>query len=230
MTPASDRTPITYDNVVACTLRGRRTSDAIEIVIENDADVAVAVLDVRAARDQDELRVALAKSAREALQRHAPFHVLATELHRIVCNAVAASVGLIALRVSHADAKVELMNAGMPPVGCALPDGRLLALPPLSPDIGPRTPKAHPYELIPLTPGSTWFVATDGATGGSLEYSGELWSALGLPGTAGDLADETQEGLAARLAAALGGSSMPEDASVVVIPTRREARHQSGVE
>ncbi|HEY3500860.1 MAG TPA: SpoIIE family protein phosphatase [Polyangiaceae bacterium] len=229
MTPASDRTPNVYDNVVACTLRGRRTSDAIEIVL-TETEISVAVLDVRAARDQEELRLALALRAREALVGHQPFHLLATELHRMVCKAVAASVGLAALRISHAEAKVELMNAGMPPVACALPDGRLLHLPPLSGDIGPRSQKAHPYELIPLARGSIWFVTTDGATGGSLEYSGELWSALGLPASAADLAQETSDGLSGRLNAGLGGLGMPEDASLVVVPTRREPRHQSGFE
>ena len=159
-----------------------------------------------------------------------PLHVLAAELHRIVCKAVAASVGLAAIRISYGEAKVELMNAGMPPVACALPDGRLLQLPPLSADIGPRSLKAHPYELIPLTRGSTWFLASDGATGGSLEYSGELWSGLGLPGTTPDLAEETNEGLALRLRAGLGTLSLPEDASLVVIPTRREERSQSGID
>jgi hypothetical protein len=229
MTPASERTRETYDNVVACTLTGRRSSDAVEIVIDHGSDVAVTVLDVRAARDQEELRIALANRAREAMQRHEPLHTLAADLHRIVCGAVAASVGLAALRISYSEAKVELMNAGMPPVGCVFPDGRLLQLPPLSSDIGPRSLKAHPYELIPLTRGSTWFIASDGATGGSLEYSGELWSALGLPGTAADLAEETNEGLALRLRAGLGSMPLPEDASLVVIPARREARHQSGI-
>jgi hypothetical protein len=229
MTPASERAPKAYDNVVACTLRGRRTSDAVEIVVERDADIAVAVLDVRAARDQEELRTCLAERAREAMREHEPLHVLAADLRRIVCKAVAASVGLVAIRISDADAKVELMNAGMPPVGCVLPDGRLLQLPPLSTDIGPRSQKAHPYELIPLSRGSVWLLATDGATGGSLDYSGELWASLGLPGTVNDLVDETSEGLSQRLAAGIGSLSLPEDASLVVIPTRRE-RLQSGID
>lgn len=228
MTPASDRSPTAYDNVVACTLRGRRTSDAVEIVVDGTTHTSVAVLDVRAARDSEELRIALAQRAKDALTHNEPFHVLATDLHRIVCRAVAASVGLTALRITHGEAKVELMNAGMPPVACALPDGRLLHLPPLSGDIGPRSHRAHPYELIPLRRGSIWFITSDGATGGSLEYSGELWSGLGLPGSAAELAEESSDGLTGRLNAALGGSSMPEDASLVVVPTQQEPRHQSG--
>jgi hypothetical protein len=229
MSPASDRNPSLSHGVIACTLRGRRASDAIEIVTERDGAVSVVVLDVRAARDQEALRARLASSALVSLAQREPMHVLANSLRSIVCQAVAASVGVIALRVHPMHGRVELLNAGMPPVACALPDGRLLQMPALSGDVGPRSNRAHPYELIPLAPGSIWFVASDGTTGGSLEDTSQLWSGLGLPAAAHDLAALSHEGLERRLREQLGELPLPEDASLVVVPTASPRRAESGI-
>lgn len=229
MTPASRHSSDAADLVVACTLSGRRTSDAIEIVRADDDRTAVVLLDVRAARDTEALRARLSTVAHASLVAHEPMHVLVATLRRVVCDAVAASVGVIALRVSALDARVELLNAGMPPVACVLPDGNLLEFPSLSGDVGPRVHRAHPYELIPLTLGSTWFACSDGATQGSLEDAADLWSALGLPESAGDIARASREQLSARLGATLGPAPWSEDASLVVVPTRQHARSASGI-
>lgn len=229
MSPASDRNPILSPGVIACTLRGRRASDAIEIVTERDGAVGVVLLDVRAAREQEALRARLASSALVSLADREPMHVLANSLRSIVCQAVAASVGVIALRVHPMHGRVELLNAGMPPVACALPDGRLLQMPALSQDIGPRTHRAHPYELIPLAPGSVWFAASDGATAGCLDETHQLWSGLGLPAMAHDLAAESHAGIERRLHQQLGEMPLPEDASLVVIPTTAPRRSESGI-
>ncbi len=229
MSPASDRNPSLSHGVIACTLRGRRASDAIEIVTERDGAVGVVLLDVRAAREQETLRARLAASALISLAEREPMHVLANSLRSVVCQAVAASVGVIALRVHPMHGRVELLNAGMPPVACVLPDGRLLQMPALSQDIGPRSNRAHPYELIPLAPGSVWFATSDGATGGSLDETTQLWSALGLPGSANDLACDSHEGLQFRLREQLGELPLPEDASLVVVPTAPPRRNESGI-
>jgi hypothetical protein len=229
MSPASDRNPSLSQGVIACTLRGRRASDAIEIVTERDGAVGVVLLDVRAAREQDALRARLASSALVSLSDREPMHVLANSLRSVVCQAVAASVGVVALRVHPMHGRVELLNAGMPPVACVLPDGRLLQMPALSQDIGPRSHRAHPYELIPLAPGSVWFVASDGATGGALDEPSTLWSALGLPGSAHDLACDSHDGLQLRLREQLGELPLPEDASLIVVPTAPPRRSESGI-
>lgn len=229
MTPASHRSSDTADVVVACTVSGRRSSDAIEIVRADDDRTGVVLLDVRAARDQESLRARLATVAHASLVAHEPMHVLVASLRKVVCDAVAASVGVVALRVSTLDARVELLNAGMPPVVCVLPDGHLLDFPSLSGDVGPRVHKAHPYELIPLTLGSTWLACSDGATQGSLEDAADLWNALGLPESVGDIARATREQLSARLGATLGAAPLSEDASLVVVPTRQNVRSASGI-
>jgi len=229
MTPASNRNGTLHrrDPVVACTLRGRRLSDAVEIVYTEDDQAAVVLMDVRAARDHEALSERLATAAHASLSAHEPMHVLVGALRKIVCEAVAASVGVAAIRVSASDARVELLNAGMPPIGCALPDGRMLEFLPLSSDVGPRVNRAHPYELIPLSLGSTWILASDGATQGSLEDAGDLWTALGLPDGAFDLGQSTTEELERRLHAALGPAPLSEDASLVVLQTR--GRSESGI-
>jgi hypothetical protein len=229
MTPASHRPTDTADFVVSCTLSGRRTSDAIEIVRADDDRTGVVLLDVRAARDQEALRARLATVAHASLVAYEPMHQLVASLRKVVCDAVAASVGVTAMRVSVLDARVELLNAGMPPVACVLPDGHLLEFPSLSADVGPRVHKAHPYELIPLTHGSVWVACSDGATKGSLEDAADLWNALGLPDGVADLAEASREQLAARLGATLGPAPLSEDASLVVIPTRQNARSASGI-
>jgi len=229
MSPASDRTPLLSPGVIACTLRGRRASDAIEIVTERDGAICLVVLDVRAARDQEALRAKLASSALVSLAEHEPMHVLANGLRNIVCQSAAASVGVVALKVHPMHGRVELLNAGMPPVACVLPDGRLLQMPALSGDIGPRSHRAHPYELIPLAPGSIWFVASDGATGGSLDETSQLWSGLGLPDNAAELAAQSHDGLEEQLRQRLGPLPLPEDASLVVVPTAAPRRPESGI-
>jgi len=98
---------------------------------------------------------------------------------------------------------------------------------PLSSDVGPRVNRAHPYELIPLSLGSTWILASDGATQGSLEDAGDLWTALGLPDGALALGRLTTEGLEQRLLATLGHAPLSEDASLVVVQTR--GRSESGI-
>jgi hypothetical protein len=227
MSPASDRSPAPPHGVVACTLRGRRSSDGFEMFVERDGSINLVLLDVRAARDQEALRDQLAARARASLSAREPMHTLTGSLRKIVCEAVAASVGVIALRVCLRDERVELLNAGMPAVACVLPDGRQLQFPALSPDIGPRMDKAHPYELMPLTLGSRWFLASDGATEG-LEDSSNFWAALGLPAVARDLADETPQGLANRMRLVLG-NTLSEDASLVVVPSSPPPRFESGI-
>ncbi len=229
MMPASDRSPLPGDRVVSCTVPGRRSSDAVEIVTLGDQRTGVVVLDVRAARDPEPLRAHLAKAAHAALITHEPMHTLVARLRTIVCEAVAASVGIIAIRTSWLDGRVELLNAGMPPVACVLPDGRLLQFPALSADVGPRVHRAHPYELIPLTPGSVFVLASDGATAGSLEDADQLWNALGLPDQASALAQLTDDELAAQVAPSLGPAPLSEDATVAIVPTRRHPRSRSGI-
>ena len=225
MSPASDRSPAPPHGVVACMLRGRRSSDAVEMFVERDGSINLILLDVRAARDQVALRDRLAARAHEALSAREAMHTLAGSLRKIVCAAVAASVGMIALRRVPARGRVELLNAGMPAVACVLPDGRSFHFPALSPTSG-RAWRRPTLRADPLTPGTHWFLASDGATGG-LEDSSNLWAALGLPESARTLAQKTPQELAQRLTLEVG-DTLSEDASLVVIPSSLPPRFESG--
>jgi hypothetical protein len=225
VSPISDRTPnILPPGVVLGTIPGPRASDVIEIVDHRDGTLEIALLDVRAPRGQEHFQARLANAVRAGLELRLPLHEIARSLRSVISLAVASSVGATILRLSEAEERVELLNAGMPPVACVFPDGRLLSLPALSGDIGPRSPGAHPYEMMPWVPGAVWVLASDGATVGSIEDAGTLWSSLGLPEHAGSLSDVTSEELKARFARGLSSLPAPEDASVVVADARSRIR------
>jgi len=209
--------------VVTATIPGPRPSDVIEIVDHRDGSLGLALLDVRAPAGQEQFHQRLANAVRAGLELRLPLHEIARSLRSVVSLAVASSVGVCILRLSEAEQRVELMNAGMPPVACVYPNGRLLTMPALSPDIGPRTHGAHPYEMVPWVLGAVWVLASDGATAGSLDDAGTLWSSLGLPQRAGELPDLSTEELDARITRGLPLMPVPEDATVVVVDSRSRA-------
>jgi hypothetical protein len=223
----SDRPNPLPPGVVHATIPGPRASDVIEIVDHRDGTLEIAVLDVRAPRGQEQFHARLANAVRAGLELRLPLHEIARSLRSVISLAVAASVGASILRLSESGERVELLNAGMPPVACVFPDGRLLSLPALSADVGPRSPGAHPYEMMPWVSGAVWVIASDGATTGSVEDAGVLWSSLGLPEKAAELPNLSSDELEARFARGLSSMPVPEDASVVVADARWRGR-QSG--
>jgi hypothetical protein len=197
----------------------------VEIVEHRDGTVEIALLDVRAPRGQEQFQARLANAVRAGLELRLPLHEIARSLRSVISLAVAASVGATILRLSESDERVELLNAGMPPVACIFPDGRLLSLPSLSPDVGPRSPGAHPYEMMPWVTGAVWVLASDGATVGSIEDAGTLWASLGLPESAPLLPDVSGAELEARFARGLSSLPAPEDATVIVADARSRVRY-----
>jgi hypothetical protein len=197
----------------------------IEIVDHRDGTIEIALLDVRAPRGQEQFHARLANAVRAGLELRLPLHEIARSMRSVISLAVAASVGATILRLSESDERVELLNAGMPPVACVFPDGRLLSLPALSGDVGPRSPGAHPYEMMPWVSGAVWVLASDGATVGSVDDAGTLWSSLGLPESAATLADVTSAELEARFSRGLSALPAPEDASVIVADARSRLRY-----
>jgi hypothetical protein len=226
VSPLSDRTPtLLTPGVVVGTIPGPRPSDVIEIVDHRDGTVEIALLDVRAPRGQEHFQARLANAVRAGLELRLPLHEIARSLRSVISLAVAASVGATILRLSEADERIELLNAGMPPVACVFPDGRLLSLPSLSGDVGPRSPGAHPYEMMPWVAGAVWVLASDGATVGSVEDAGSLWSSLGLPESAPNLPDITSRELESLFTRGLSSLPAPEDASVIVADARSRVRY-----
>jgi hypothetical protein len=174
------------------------------------------LLDVRSAQDEDGLRRRLADRTRACLEASLPFHELVAVLRAEVATSLAATVGIAAIRVSSLDGRVEILNAGMPPIACVAPGRGLLEFPALSPGVAAHADQVHPYEVVPLLGGSTWMLCSDGATSGAPEEADRLWEALSLV-TAADKLVTSNAALHARLAATLGIMPPPEDATLAVI-------------
>lgn len=213
--------------VSTCTVRGRRTTDRLELVVDSEGSVAVVVLDVRSARDEEDLRRRLSERTRACLEASLPFHELVAVLRAEVATSLAATVGIAAIRVSPLDGRAEILNAGMPPIACVAPARGLLEFPALSPDVAPHADQVHPYEMVPLLNGSTWVLCSDGATSGAADEAGRLWEALALS-TAADELVTSNDALHARLASTLGIVPPPEDATLAVVAVEPAAR-RSGI-
>jgi hypothetical protein len=214
-------------SVSTCTVPGRRTSDRVELVVDAEGSVAVVLLDVRSARDEQELRKRLSDRTRACLEASLPFHELVAVLRAEVATSLAATIGISAIRVSWLDGRAEILNAGMPAIACVAPGRGLLEFPALSPDVAAHADQVHPYEMVPLFGGSTWLLCSDGATAGSPEEAGRLWEALSLS-TAPDKLVTGNDALLARLEATLGIMPPPEDATLAVVAVDHAAR-RSGI-
>lgn len=227
--PQDPKLPFYADgvSVSTCTVRGRRASDRVELVVDAEGSVAIVLLDVRSARDEHELRQRLSDRARACLEASLPFHELVAVLRAEVATSLAAAVGISAIRVSSLDGRAEILNAGMPAIACVAAGRGLLEFPALSPEVAAHAEQVHPYEMVPLLGGSTWLLCSDGATAGALEEAGRLWEALSLS-TAPDQLVTSNDALRARLEATLGIMPPPEDATLAVVAVEPSPR-RSGI-
>ncbi|HEY4104385.1 MAG TPA: SpoIIE family protein phosphatase [Polyangiaceae bacterium] len=152
------------------TIEGPRPSDLFDVFNDDDGDLVVVLLDLRgAAETSGSFLSSLMRKLRSELELHEPLHQVVSELELQLATRPGVEAGLTVLRVSQRDSRVELLNAGMPPVASALPGGELAIHAALSSPIGRRVGEVHPYELVPLVWGSVWLMLSDGVTGGSLE-------------------------------------------------------------
>lgn len=227
--PTDLRLPFFYSDGVSvstCTVRGRRSSDRVSLVVDPEGSVAVVLLDVRCARDEEELRQRLSERTRACLEASLPFHELVAVLRGEIATSLAATVGIAAIRVSSLGERAEILNAGMPPIACVAPGRGLLAFPALSPDVAAHAQRVHPYEMVPLIGGSTWVLCSDGATAGAPEEAGRLWEALSLPAAPDKLVTDN-DALRARLESTLGIVPPPEDATLAVVAVDSASRRSS---
>jgi len=96
--------------------------------------------------------------AARSLRLHAPIYEIVGALRTFCASERRLELGVVLARFSQGEARVELLNAGLAPVTCVLPNGRRLHQPALSAAIGEQYGDVHPYELSPLNPGSCWFL------------------------------------------------------------------------
>ncbi len=223
--------------VSAETIEGPRPSDLFDVFSDAAGDLVVVLLDVRCMSDASTSFLgSLMRGLRAALEEHEPLHLVVNELEMQLAARPGIEAGAIILRISQRDARVELLNAGMPPLARALPGGELDVHPPLSNPVGRRVGEVHPYEVVPLVWGSTWLALSDGMTAGSLDAAPvrELCEKLELEAKGMELAAMTREGIYDVLQAVMPGARFSRDDATCVFVAAdahgQGGRFKSGIE
>ncbi|HTA93503.1 MAG TPA: SpoIIE family protein phosphatase [Polyangiaceae bacterium] len=151
-------------------IEGPRPSDLFDVFVDDAGDLVLVMLDVRgAAESSGSFLSSMMRQTRTALETQEPLHQVVSELEMQLAVRPGVEAGLLILRLSQSEAKVELLNAGMPPIATTPPGGELSLHPALSGPVGRRVGEVHPYEVVPLIWGSAWLAVSDGMTGGSLD-------------------------------------------------------------
>lgn len=206
-------------------------TDAYDVVVDDRAELTLILLDVHAEpKARAGLRFEALAAVRQAVQARAPIYEVVTALRAFVACEAKSRAGIALLRFSQPDARVEILNAGMPPIGCAFPDGRLAFHSALSPAVGARMGDVHPYELAPLVWGSAWFVLSDGMTSGhsTPEATRTFIQRPEFESRRSELASLAPEQLA-ELAFDPGVTSSADDDATVLIVHTDPSRFQSGI-
>jgi hypothetical protein len=218
--------------VEAETVPGQRPSDWLEVIVDREGDLVVSLLDFQGPlAPSDALAGALRGEAHEALEKHQPLHSVVGALELQLAARPGAELGMLVLRFSQRDAKIELLNAGMPAVACVGPGGQMVLRPALSDALGRRVGEVHPYELIPLAWGSTWLAVSDGALNGSLgrENVTGLCAKLGLTDRGLPLSSAGSAEQSKALQALLPATQLQgDDATLVLVSADPEIRFKHG--
>jgi hypothetical protein len=216
------------------TIEGPRPCDSFDVFVDESGDLVVLLMDLYAgAESSDSFAAALMRETRAALYTHEPLHLVVSALEMQLAARPGMEVGLSVLRLSQRDAKVEVLNAGMPAFASVGPGEHIGLHAALSGPIGRRVGEVHPYELIPLVWGSTWLAVSDGMVNGSLDPENvEAMCAKlalcerGLALTTASVDDQYDvfQGL-------LGTARfLRDDATFVLVSTDPGARFRSGIE
>lgn len=205
----------------ATTIQGPSPTDAYDVFVDERMELTAVLLEVHASSRPELARGALAV-ARERIFERAPIYEIVAALRTFIAIEAGTALGVALLRFSQVDARVEILNAGMPSVLCALPDGHCVPHPALSPAIGRQFGDVHPYELCPLVWGSTFYVTSNGAVPRASEARA-LFEGVDLSRRGGELAALAPRSLGAFFSE-LARDPARGDASLSVIhsdPARR---------
>jgi hypothetical protein len=215
------------------TVEGPRPSDWFDVFVDERDELVLVLLDVRSSAESPPAFLAsLMQTTKTGLERSLPLHTVVGELEMQLAVHPGVEVGLIILRVSQRDAKVELLNAGMPAVVNTSPGGRLDFYSAQSSAVGRRVGEVHPYELIPLRWGGTWLAVSDGMLNGALdeESVATLCGRLDLSSHGLSLAQSSAEALYDAFQEVLTAARfLRDDATGVLIAADAAARFQSGI-
>ena len=215
------------------TVEGPRPCDWCDLFVDDVGNLVVSLLDVRSSAESTERFAAtLVRDTRSALVSHQALHSVVNALELQLATFPGVEVALVVLRMSQRDAKVEVLNAGMPAVANAGP-GRLELYPALSSPVGRRVGEVHPYELVPLAWGTTWLSVSDGMVNGSLDPENvtALCARLDLARCGPALAAQTSDELYGSFQVLLSSTRfLRDDATAVVVTADPSARFQSGID
>jgi hypothetical protein len=215
------------------TIEGPRPSDWFDVFVDDRGDLVALLMDVRSnAESSEDFLATLVRDTKTALRRCDALHTVVNDLEMRLATHPGVETGLIVLRVSQRDAKVEMLNAGMPAIANAGPGSRLDLYPALSGPVGRRVGEVHPYELLPLVWGGTFLALSDGMMNGSLdtENVSALCAKLDLAGQglalAGATSDELYDAFQHVLTAA---RFLRDDATGLFVGADAAQRFQSGI-
>jgi stage II sporulation SpoE-like protein len=215
------------------TVEGPRPSDWFDVFVDERGNLVLALLDVRSSAESPPAFLSgLMQNTKSALQRHGALHTVVAELEMQLAIHPGVEAGLVILRISQQDAKVELLNAGMPALANTSPGSRLDFYPAQSSAVGRRIGEVHPYELIPLRWGGTWLVVSDGMLNGASdeESVAVLCGKLAIQDRGMWLSQASTEDLYDSLQSALNTARfLRDDATGILIAADPGARFQSGI-
>lgn len=226
--------------VTAAQLEGRRRTDAFEVTVSGKRELGVVLLDLQGSAlekpklELGELRDALLRLATRGLSEGTPLHAILLDLVRKLFESPLSQLGVTLLRCSAVDARLEITTAGMPPVACAHPNGRVTLHGVAAPALTALTHAPAPVEVAPLVWGSSWLIASDGFSNDADQASvvQRLTSELDLASSGLALSQapaETLGSLVAQLPATAARSDR-DDATLLLVAADPSGRLQSGIE
>lgn len=236
---AKARSPKSFDgppdlgvlSSVGATLRSSSGSDGFQLEKDRDGRLLLVLLDIGAEASQEDALAGIA-TIRPALLGGQPLHDVVRILRAWALPPNPRVVGALVVRFDVMLSRAEILNAGMPPLICVLPGGHPVLHPALSLKIGERPNQSHPYELTPLSRGSTWLAMSDGVSGSSDPAETETALArLGLIREAPELARGDARSLLARLEDRVPTDAMlaAGDATLVLVDWQPGPRLESGI-
>ena len=215
------------------TLEGPRETDLFDVITGPGGDVGLALFDVQSRHGEPgDVGRALLKNATQGFMERTPLHAVMLDLVRTLFEYPGTELRVTLMRCSVADARAEVTTAGMPPLACALPGGKITVHPSSSPPLTSTTTVPPPVEVLPLIWGSTFMVVSDGFTSGSdhPETVRRLAMDLELCERGLQLSGQTPDALYDSLAARVSesGRFARDDATLVLIGADPSQRSQSG--
>lgn len=220
--------------VTGDTLEGPRETDAFDVVAGPGGDVGVVLLDLQTRQPSPrEFAQTLISKATQGLAEGTPLHAIMLDLVRGLFELAGSELRVTLVRISVAEARVEVSTAGMPPLACVHPGGHISVHPAASPPLTATVAIPPPVEVVPLVWGSTWLAVSDGFTAGSDHPDAvcRLARELELAEKGLALTEQTPDALYDLLAGSVteSGRFARDDATLVLIGADPNARSQSGI-